>query len=237
VCDPTQTCRTSSRVRGILFAKGVIFVEGEIDYRVMQAFKHGLDSQKFQAYEGLTLDWDVVHVGGKGNLEKAVEIAKASRIPCLILCDFDALIPNTEAKGNGSLVTKLQQENQKLTRRLLELEAQLAARVSALSRPPIISALQRAVAKWDNLAAEEEAWTKSEAGDESGAADRKAKIVTERKTTQKKLKAELKKSRLTENDHKRLEDALGALGMAESSSDYHSALKGACLCNLALEFV
>lgn len=86
-----ETERTNLRMgnpelRALLFARGVVFVEGPSDKIVIEE----IDRQSGSTLE--VSEWSVVALGSKDNLPSYARIGKALRLPLLAVVDRDALV-------------------------------------------------------------------------------------------------------------------------------------------------
>lgn len=83
----------------LFFSKGVIFVEGLHDEKLLTALKSSLEKKENQTKLGFSdkkkiIGWDIIRISGKDNSPKALNIAKFFNIPFILVCDFDAFVPN-----------------------------------------------------------------------------------------------------------------------------------------------
>lgn len=95
----------NSDIRSILFARGVVLVEGISDKIVIQEVDRHLTLEG----KGADLEnneWQVLETGGKGGLQQFIVLVKLLKIPYVALADYDSLmkIERSRIDSNGKSI-------------------------------------------------------------------------------------------------------------------------------------
>ena len=95
---------TNSDIRALLFARGVIFVEGPSDRIVIEQ----IDAYLSKKGEGTNLaanEWSVIDIGGKKSLSTFLKLSDLLDVPSLCIMDYDALMHKEHKVGDTALYT------------------------------------------------------------------------------------------------------------------------------------